>query len=619
MNNLSIQRRNVKVPFITIGMGTCGTIAGAQKTYEAINQYLADRSIEATCCRVGCIGLCSLEPIVEVQLPGFCRLILKNVYHTKVENILDDIFHHVVPEEHYFVQYHDESLAIWSGVPFIEELPFFSLQNRIVLTNCGRINPFDIDEYITTGGYKAFEKAISNYTPAEVCDLIEESDLRGRSGGGFPTGRKWKSVLYSNASQKYLICNAEESDPGAFMDRAIIEGDPHRVLEGMAISAYAVGANKAYIYIRTEYHIAIQTLEHAIQKAKDRGYLGQNILNSGFSLDISIKKCPGAFVCGEETALIASIEGKRGMPETKPPYPSSQGLFKKPTVVNNVETFANVPAIIENGPQWFTSIGTEQSKGTKLFAISGKSKITGLVEVNMGTSFRKIIYDIVGGIRENKNLKAIFLGGPIGHCITEDELDIEIKFKEIKKVGLSMGSGGMVVLSEDDCIINTLKYFTHFMQQQSCGKCIPCREGIRRLYEIFDKLTHKPNPIKRSTAIERIKGVMQIEPLADVMRTTSLCGLGQSAATPILSALKRFKNDFEEHLYERTCKAGVCKKLKTYTISAKACTGCGICATHCPVDAIKGTLRMPYTILEEICTSCGKCFDVCKFNAIIVQ
>ncbi|MCX7987242.1 MAG: 4Fe-4S binding protein [Bacteroidales bacterium] len=612
-------RRNVSVPFIMVGMGTCGTIAGAKRTFEAIEQYLTERSITAQCARVGCLGLCSLEPLVEVQMPGRCRLLLKNVHHSSVASLLDDLFHQILPVEHAFAQYRDESLSAWGDVPFVDELPFFTLQNRVVLANCGKINPFDIDEYLSAGGYKAFQKAISGYTSAELCDLIEESGLRGRSGGGFPTGRKWKSVLYSNAMQKYLICNAEESDPGAFMDRAIIEGDPHRVLEGMAIATYAVGANKAYIYIRSEYSIAIQTLEHAIRQAKERGFLGHNILNSGFSLDIAIKKCPGAFVCGEETALIASIEGKRGMPETKPPYPSIQGLFKKPTVVNNVETFANVPVIVQNGPAWFASLGTTNSKGTKIFAISGKTKYTALVEVNMGTSLRKVIFDIVGGIKNGKRFRALFLGGPIGHCLTDEELDTPIGFDELRQAGLSMGSGGMVVLDEDNCIIDTLRYFTHFMQQQSCGKCIPCREGTRRLSEIFDKLTRKPDPAVKAAPIERIKGIMQLEPLADVMRTTSLCGLGQSAATPILSALQKFKPDFEEHLYERKCSAKVCKQLKTYTISPKLCTGCGICAPKCPTEAIKGSLRSTYRIIEELCISCGKCVDACKFNAILIQ
>jgi NADH:ubiquinone oxidoreductase subunit F (NADH-binding) len=617
--NTLTYRRHVSVPFITVGMGTCGTIAGANRTFEAIQQYLGERDINARCVRVGCLGLCSLEPLIEVQLPGWCRLLLKNVQSSEVFPILDDLFHHILPAEHAFAQYRDEALSAWNGVPFVEEMPFFALQNRVVLANCGKINPFDIDEYIATGGYRAFQKAISMYTSSEVCDLIEESGLRGRSGGGFPTGRKWKSVLFTNATQKYLICNAEESDPGAFMDRAIIEGDPHRVIEGMAIAAYAVGASKAYVYIRTEYSIAIQTLEQAIRQAREKGFLGQNILNSGFSLDISIKKCPGAFVCGEETALIASIEGKRGMPETKPPFPATQGLFKKPTAVNNVETLANVPAIIQNGPNWFAVMGTAQSKGTKIFAVSGKTKYTALVEVNMGTPLRRIIYDIIGGIKDNKRFRAIFLGGPIGHCLTESELDIPIGFDELRQAGLSMGSGGMVVLDEDNCIIDTLRYFSHFMQRQSCGKCIPCREGTRRMSEIFDKLTRKPDPAYKAASIERIKSIMQLEPLADVMRTTSLCGLGQSAATPILSALQKFKNDFEEHLYERKCSANVCKQLRSYSISPKACTGCGVCAPKCPVEAIKGTLRSTYYIVEDLCISCGKCVDACKFNAILIQ
>jgi NADH:ubiquinone oxidoreductase subunit F (NADH-binding) len=606
-------------PLISVGMGTCGTIAGARKTYESIEQYLAERNIDAWLQRVGCIGLCDLEPIVEIQLPGKCSLLCKNVDYNNVSPILDDIFHHTVSNQFVLAQYRNPSLSEWQGIPFVDDLPFFSLQNRIVLKSCGRINPFDIDEYLFLGGYSAFEKAITHYTSPEVCDIIEESGLRGRSGGGFPTGRKWKAALYNNAAQKYVICNAEESDPGAFMDRAIIEGDPHRLLEGISIAAYATGSSQAIIYIRSEYTIAIQTLEQAIKQSKEKGLLGQNILNSGFSLDISIRKSPGAFVCGEETALIASIEGKRGMPETKPPFPAVQGLFNKPTVINNVETFANVPSIIENGPEWFASFGTQQSGGTKIFAVSGKTLHTCLVEVNMGTSLRTIIYDIIGGIRNNKQFKALFLGGPIGHCLTEKDLDIPVSFEELADANLSMGSGGMVVLDEDNCIIDTLRYFTDFMQYQSCGKCIPCREGTKRLFEILDKISKKPNLSIKAAPIERLKGIMQLEPLAEVMQNTSLCGLGQSAATPILSALQKFKPDFEEHLFERTCSANVCKELKTFTISPKACTGCGICAPRCPTDAIKGTLRSPYFIEEKLCISCGKCYDACKFNAIFIQ
>lgn len=612
-------RKKIDKPIISVGLGTCGTIAGARKTFESIKQYLKERNIDANIQRTGCIGLCNLEPIVEVQLPGRNRLLLKNIYHYHVINVLDDIFNQIIPYEFVFGQFRDNQITEWNDIPYIDTIPFFKFQNRLVLNQCGQINPFSIEEYIARGGYRAFAKAIQRYTSTEICDIVEESGLRGRSGGGFLTGKKWRIALYTNATQKYLICNAEESDPGAFMDRAIIEGDPHRVLEGISIAAYAIGANKAYIYIRSEYEIAIETLEHAIEDSKSKGLLGQNILESGFSLDIEIKKCPGAFVCGEETALISSMEGKRGVPKTKPPYPATQGLLNKPTVVNNVETLANIPDIILKGPQWFASIGTSTSKGTKIFAISGKIANTCLVEVNMGTSLNDIIFKIAGGIKNNRTLKAVFLGGPIGHCLTNTELDILIGFDELKQAGVSMGSGGMIVLDDEVCIIDMLRYFMHFMQQQSCGKCIPCREGTRRMHEILEKITKKPNLNAQYAPIERLKGIMQLEPLAEVMQNTSLCGLGQSASNPILSALKKFRNEFEEHLYERKCSANVCKELQTFYIKPEACTGCTLCAQKCPVDAIVGSRRIPFYIIEEQCIGCGKCIEACKFNAVYIK
>jgi NADH:ubiquinone oxidoreductase subunit F (NADH-binding) len=387
----------------------------------------------------------------------------------------------------------------------------------------------------------------------------------------------------------------------------------------MAIASYAIGATKAIVYIRSEYTVAIKTLETAISQAKEYGLLGQDILRSGFNFEISIKKCPGAFVCGEETALISSLEGMRGMPETKPPFPSQQGLFNKPTVVNNVETLANVPAIIQNGPGWFTNIGEGGSKGTKIFALSGKIANTALVEVSMGTSFREVIYNIAGGIKNDKRFKALLLGGPVGHCFTEEELDIRIDFDELRNKNILMGSGGMIILDEDNCILDTLKYFMDFMQYQSCGKCIPCREGMKRLHEILTNITKKPVNQEDESSIGRYKGLLQLESLAEVMKITSLCGLGQSAANPILSALKKFRAEFEAHIFDRKCEAAVCKELRTFSIDIDACTGCSICAKKCPTSAIVGSKRMPYFIMEEMCNCCGICLDVCKFNAVFVK
>jgi NADH:ubiquinone oxidoreductase subunit F (NADH-binding)/(2Fe-2S) ferredoxin len=616
----NLRRESIDKPIISVGAGTCGMVAGALKTFETVVEYVSERKIDVNVQKVGCLGLCNFEPLIDIQLPGKTRIVLKNVTEDKVFSILDDIFHSIIPQEHVFAQYHNDNFAEWQAVPVLEKLPFFMKQKRQVLQLCGKINPYDINEYIAYGGYRAFVKTIRNYTSEQICDIIEESGLRGRSGGGFMTGKKWKMAHFAPANQKYLICNAEESDPGAFMDRAIIEGDPHRMLEGMAIASYAIGASKAFIYIRSEYHVAIRTLETAINQAKEKGLLGHDILSSGFNLDISIKKCPGAFVCGEETALISSIEGMRGMAETKPPYPSISGLFNKPTVVNNVETLANVPAIIQNGPEWFGKVGTSNSKGTKIFALSGKIATTGLVEVPMGITLCEIVYDIAGGIKDGKKLKALLLGGPVGYCITEKELDISIDFDELKKNGAAfMGSGGLVVVDEDNCILDLLKYFMDFMQYQSCGKCIPCREGMKRQHEILTSITRRPANPGDQTALDRFKSVVQLEHLAEVMKQTSLCGLGQSAINPILSALEKFKDEFEEHVFDRKCRASVCKELRTFYIDAEACTGCSICAKKCPENAIVGSKQMPYFILEESCTGCGICKDVCKFNAVFIK
>lgn len=614
-----LKRESITKPVITVGSGTCGMIAGANETFKAIEEYITDRGIDAQLQKAGCIGICSMEPVVEIHIPGKTRLFLKNLTEEKVNDAFDDAFHHIVPAEHTLMQIENGTLSAWPNVPTFNNIPFFALQNRIVLKNCGLINPYDIEQYLALGGYKAFIKTIRNYTAIQICDLVEESGLRGRSGGGYTTGKKWKTALFEQSEQKYLICNAEESDPGAFMDRAIIEGDPHRVIEGMAIAAYAIGATKAIVYIRSEYTIAIQTLETAIKQAKAAGLLGQDIQGSGFNFDVSIRKGPGAFVCGEETALISSIEGDRGMPETKPPFPAKQGLFNKPTVVNNVETLANVAEIISRGPSWFNAIGTEKSKGTKIFAISGKIHHTSLVEVAMGTTFRQIVFDIAGGIKDDKHFKAMLLGGPVGFCLSEKDLDLHIDFDILRNHGLGVGSGGLIILDENNCIIDTLKYYMDFMQYQSCGKCIPCREGTKRLFEILTRITHKPLNTDDNSTLERIKGIIQLEEIAQVMKATSLCGLGQSVVNPILSALDRFKQEFESHLYERKCEAWICKQLRTFTIDVDACTGCSLCARKCPTSAIIGSKRMPYFIIEEKCIGCGYCIEACKFDAVFVK
>ncbi|MBD3288277.1 4Fe-4S dicluster domain-containing protein, partial [candidate division KSB1 bacterium] len=433
------------------------------------------------------------------------------------------------------------------------------------------------------------------------------------------TGTKWKLALKTSANQKYFICNADEGDPGAFMDRAVIEGDPFRLLEGLTIASYAIGASKAYIYIRAEYPLAIKRLKEAIRQAKEYDVLGFNILNSGFQLDIIIKMGAGAFVCGEETALMHSIEGKRGMPRPRPPYPTDSGLFGKPTVINNVETLANVPLIMRNGKDWFQSVGTDKSKGTKVFALSGKINRTGLVEIAMGTPLREIVFDIGGGIPDNKKYKAVQIGGPSGGCIPEMHLDIDIDYESLQTVGAMMGSGGLVVMDETNCMVDVAKYFMEFIQRESCGKCIPCREGTRRMLEILERITHGRKNETGVEALERFKGVMYLNRLADVIKDTSLCGLGKSAPNPVLSTLRWFRDEYEAHIYERKCPAASCTELLTYEIDPELCTGCTLCAKNCPTDAILGKVKTPHYIVNDKCIGCGTCVDVCRFKAVTVN
>jgi NADH:ubiquinone oxidoreductase subunit F (NADH-binding)/Pyruvate/2-oxoacid:ferredoxin oxidoreductase delta subunit len=611
-----LKHEKLSRPLIFVGCGTCGLGAGAGSTLETVNHYLKEKEIEADVIETGCIGLCAVEPIMDVCLPGFNRLSFQHITGDKVYEILDKVFQLELPEKELILgQIELPGAKAWEGVRMFNEHPFFKPQQRIVLKNCGIVDPTDIKEYIARGGYKSYIKAISVHSPFEVCDIIEKSGLRGRGGGGFPTGKKWKFANGEENDQKYLICNADEGDPGAFMDRAVIEGDPHRLLEGMAIGAYAIGASVAYIYIRAEYPLAIQRLEIAIKQAKEYGLLGENIFGTGVDLQIKIKKGAGAFVCGEETALMHSIEGKRGMPRPRPPFPTTSGLFGKPTVINNVETYGNVPSIIEHGAEWFASTGTEKSKGTKVFALSGKIKLTGLVEIPMGTSVRKILFDIAGGIMNDKKFKAVQIGGPSGGCITEQNLDIQIDYESLISVGAMMGSGGLVVMDEETCMVDVAKYFMGFIQRESCGKCIPCREGTRRLLEILESITSKPNS-GDTEALDRFKGVMQIEKLSKVIKDTSLCGLGQTAPNPVLSTLKWFKDEYEAHVFDRKCPSGVCQNLREYKIDVDACTGCTVCVKKCPVNAIVGARKTPHFIVDDKCIGCGACYEACKFNAI---
>lgn len=611
-----LKRLTLTKALVMVNSSTSGIVAGARQTMEAIEQYAAERSLDIELAETGSIGLSSEEPVVSVQLPGRTRIFFSKVTADKVASILDDLFHLVVPGQQVIGQLRKEGHEAWADVPFLDEIPFFGLQNRIVMGACGIIDPFSLDEYVANGGYNAFLKTIRSFTFSEVCELVSESGLRGRSGGGFPTGAKWKAAYQTPSDQKYLVCNAEESDPGAFMDRNLMEGNPFQLLEGISIAAYAIGSNRAYIYIRSEYRDAIRRIDNAIKELRELGLLGDNILDSGYNLQISLRKGPGAFVCGEETALIASLEGRRGMPSSKPPYPSSSGYLGRPTVVNNVETLSNLPAIVRKGPEWFRSIGTAECPGTKIFSVSGRVAMAGLVEVPMGCTFDTIVNDILGGARKGRELKALHVGGPSGCMVPVDLMNIPVTFENLKEKELVMGSGGVLVMDDKTCVVNTVRYFMEYVDKQSCGKCIPCREGTRRMAEILGSITSKPEDDEGHTTLERFKGVLQLESLAEVMKDTSLCGLGQNAPNPVLSTLKYFRNEYEEHIFNRKCPSNSCTELRSWFIDVDMCTGCSICAKRCPSEAIIGTSRHPYFIVQDKCIGCGICYEVCKFSAV---
>ena len=614
-----LRRDVIDRPVIAVGTGTCGLGAGAGRTLSAIQQYVTDREIDADVLEVGCIGLCASEPLLDVQLPGRPRALFARVTDKDVPALLDAVLAGQLPEAGVLGQATGEGLDPWPGVPTLDEHPFFAPQTRRVLKHCGLIDPRSIDDYLARDGYRGLAKALGSLTRSELCDQVIASGLRGRGGGGFPTGRKWRIALESPGYQKYLICNADEGDPGAFMDRAVIEGDPHRLVEGLAIAAYAIGATKAYVYIRAEYPLAIELLTEAIRQATAYGLLGENVLGSGSNLQIVIKKGAGAFVCGEETALIHSVEGRRGMPRPRPPYPAVEGLFGKPTVINNVETLANLPDLVRHGAEWFSSIGTETSKGTKVFALSGKVARTGLVEVAMGTTVREIVMDIGGGPPNGKTYKAAQIGGPSGGCIPTQHLDIQIDYESLKTVGAMMGSGGLVVMDEDNCMVDVAKFFMDFIQRESCGKCIPCREGTRHMLEILEAITRSHMSETGDQALQRFKGVLYLTRLAEVIQDTSLCGLGQSAPNPVLSTLRWFRDEYEAHVFERRCPAKVCTQLLHYRIDADRCKGCGVCLKACPAEAIMGAPKSPHYIIEDKCIACGSCLQHCRLNAIITE
>ncbi|WP_133964526.1 NADH-ubiquinone oxidoreductase-F iron-sulfur binding region domain-containing protein [Eubacterium limosum] len=584
--------------------GTGCTSSGSQTLVKEFKKELIKHELmdEVELVITGCFGLCELGPVVIVYPEG--------TFYSRVEpsDIPELVEEHLVkgrPLERLIYSEKKEGEHPLS----INELGFYKKQKRIALANCGVIDPEDIEEYIAFDGYMALEKVLFKMTPQEVIDEVKASGLRGRGGGGFPTGLKWQFAYNADSPDgvKFVACNADEGDPGAFMDRSVLEGDPHRLIEAMAIAAYAIGAQKGYVYVRAEYPIAVKRLQIAIDQAKDYGLLGENVFDTDFSFDLEIRLGAGAFVCGEETALMNSVEGKRGEPRPRPPFPANKGLFERPTVLNNVETYANIPTIILEGAESFASVGTEKSKGTKVFALGGKINNTGLLEIPMGTTLREVIYEIGGGIPNGKAFKAAQTGGPSGGCIPSSELDIPIDYDNLISIGAMMGSGGLIVMDEDNCMVDVARFFLDFTQDESCGKCPPCRIGTKRMLEILERICDGKG---EEGDIERL------EELAEGIKASALCGLGQTAPNPVLSTIKYFRDEYEAHIYEKRCPAGVCRNLLNYVIDEEKCKGCGICAKKCPGDAITGEKKKPHVIDAAKCVKCGACIEACPFNAI---
>jgi len=593
-----------KMRTLLVCRGTGCVAGGSDEVYETLKREVESSGLkDVKVDFAGCHGFCEQGPIVDIEPEGFFYT------QVKVEDVPEIIQSHLVkgqPVERLF--YRDPTTG--ATIPYYHDIIFYSKQRRIVLSNCGHINPERIEDYLAAGGYQALKKALLEMTPEQVIEEIKRSGLRGRGGAGFPTGQKWEFCRRSPGDEKYLICNADEGDPGAFMDRSILEADPHAVLEGMLIAGYAIGAHQGYIYCRAEYPLAIKRLEIALEQMKEHGLIGDNILNSGFSFQIAIKEGAGAFVCGEETALMASIEGKRGMPRSRPPFPATAGVWGRPTNINNVKTLATVRHIINNGADWLASIGTETSKGTAVFALTGKTRNSGLIEVPMGMPLQDIIFDIGGGIIGGKRFKAVQTGGPSGGCLPASLLHLPVDYESLTQAGSMMGSGGMVVVDEDTCMVDLARFFLSFTQAESCGKCVPCRVGTRQMLEMLEHITAgegKPGDIEK------------LEQLARLIKATSLCALGQTAPNPVLTTIRYFRDEFEAHIYEKRCPALSCTELIAYYILPDKCQGCGICQRNCPVEAIAGGKRMVHVIDQDKCIKCGTCFDMCpeRFGAVV--
>lgn len=593
---------NSKVPIIYVGAASCGRAAGALEVLKGIDAFLTESKIPAMVIQVGCIGPCYLEPLMDIKLPGQPRVSYNNVNDKTLPIILKSHLLEGVP--HAKLALGNFGKESFRDIPRFFDLPMLKPQVRIVLRNCGFVDPEDIDQYLAVDGYQGLMNALK-MSPDDVIGAVRQSGLRGRGGAGFPTFKKWSACRNAPGEQKYLICNADEGDPGAFMNRSLIESDPHAVLEGMLIAGYAIGASKGVIYIRAEYPLAIERLKKAISQMREYGLLGDTILGSTFNFDIKIKEGAGAFVCGEETALIGSIEGKRGMPRSRPPFPAISGLYGCPTIINNVETLGTLPNILRNGADWYAKFGKEGNRGTKTFSLVGKVRRPGLIEVQLGTPLREIIFDIGGGVQ--KNFKAIQTGGPSGGCLSEEFLDLPVDYESLASAGSIMGSGGLIIMDEDTCIVDVAKYFLDFTQKESCGKCVPCRVGTRHMVELLEKITHGEGTPE---------DLMALRTLGDTIKKGALCGLGQTAPNPVLTTLRYFRNEYLEHIKDNRCRATVCKDLIEYRVIKEKCTGCQSCVRVCPTGAITGPRSEPHNLDVTKCIKCRSCYEICRFDAI---